>query len=64
MKNNKISRKNIDRIHFILFVIIVILFANHEANRIQQQHPDLANTIHKTKKAISVSTFFPIHSNH
>lgn len=63
MKNNRISRKNIDRIHFILFVIIVILFANHETNRIQQQHPDLANTIQKTEKIISVRTFSPIHTN-
>lgn len=60
MKNNKISRKNIDRIHFVLFVIIVVLFANHEANRIHQQHTGLAKNIHDTEETNSVSSFFPM----
>lgn len=63
MKNNKISRKNIDRIHWVLFIIIVVLFANHEANRLHQQQPDLAKNIHDTEKTISVSTFFPMQAN-
>ena len=61
-RNRKISRKNIDRIHLIVFVIIVVLFANHEANRVQQKHTNLARTIHQTEETVSTNTFFSMHA--
>ncbi len=63
MKKNKISRKNMDRIHLVLFLIIVVLFANHESNRIQEQHPSLAKTSNDTEEPASVYAFFPMHAN-
>lgn len=62
MKKIRISRKNIDRIHFFLVFMTLLLFAGYESNRLHKTA--IVSTPASESTIGTTGAIFPVQANH